>query len=117
MGERMERCDEFAIELQQPKFTDTINSMTANDQRFAAKNKLTLKFFVDYFAQTIGAQEAQRRRGEIEKAVLQVYGERYSTSNYWLLPDLQSKIYEMIYNTPNDSEKVENVENEEKLPF
>ena len=117
IGERMERCDEFAIELQQPKFTDTINAMTANAQRFSAKNKLTLKFFVDYFAQTIGAQEAQRRRGEIEKAVLQVYGERYSTSNYWLLPDLQSKIYEMIYNTPNDSEKVENVENEEKLPF
>ena len=112
-GERMERSEEFAIELQQPEFTDTVMKMTAAVSRFAARNKITLKFFVDYFAQTIGAAEAQKRRGEIEKAVVRVFGERYSTSNYWLLPDLQTKVHEMIYNTP----ETERVENTEKLPF
>lgn len=113
-GERSERTDEFAVELQQDTFIDCLNRRNANAQRFAAENKITLKFFVDFFANTMGAQEANKRRGEIEKAVVQVYGERYSTSNYWLLQDLQSVAHDIRYNTETKN-KID--EQSEKLPF
>ena len=113
-GERSERTDEFAVELQQDAFIDSLIRRNANAQRFAAENKITLKFFVDYFAQTMGAQEANRRRGEIEKAVVQVYGERYSTSNYWLLQDLQSVAHDIRYNIEAEN-KID--EQTDKMPF
>jgi hypothetical protein len=37
----------------------------------------------------MGVTEAHKRRAEIESAVIKVYGERYSTTNYWLLTSLQ----------------------------
>ena len=113
-GERSERTDEFAVELQQDAFIDSLIRRNANAQRFAAENKITLKFFVDYFAQTMGAQEANKRRGEIEKAVVQVYGERYSTSNYWLLQDLQSVAHDIRYNIETEN-KID--EQTDKMPF
>lgn len=97
VGERMERTEELVIELQQPVFIDDILSKTADVKTFSPKNKLTLKYFVDYFARTIGTAEAAKRRGEIEKAVEEVYGKRYSTTNYWLLPELQKKATAIRY--------------------
>ena len=112
-GERMERTEELAVELQQPLFIDHISKLTQNVNRFAAENKITLKFFVDFFAQSMGTAEANKRRAEIEKAVVQVYGERYSTTNYWLLSDLQSAARDIRYAIKNDN----NFEEEMKLPF
>lgn len=112
-GERMERTEELAVELQQPLFIDHISKLTQNVNRFAAENKITLKFFVDFFAQSMGTAEANKRRAEIEKAVVQVYGERYSTTNYWLLSDLQSAAHDIRYAIKNDN----NFEEEMKLPF
>ena len=54
-----------------------------------AQNRVSLKTFVDYFAQGMGTVEAHKRKSEIEAAVLKVYGARYSTTNYWLLSTLQ----------------------------
>lgn len=124
VGERTERTEEFAVELQQPAFLDVITAKVADPSRFAAKNKVTLKFFVDYFAQSIGATEANRRRGEIEKAVEQIFGCRYSSTNYWLLPDLMEVVHSIKYDEPTQSEpqptpadyKVEDAE-ADKLPF
>lgn len=115
IGEREERANEFEIELQQQQVISAIQNLQTNDSnRFAACNKITLKFFVDLFAQKIGTTEANRRRDEIEQAVLRVYGQRYSTQTYWLLPDLKKRIYELQYNaddgTALDDEDI-------KMPF
>jgi len=114
-GERQERTEELAVELQQPLFIDYLNRRQQNTNRFAADNKITLKFFVDFFADTMGVVEANKRRAEIEKAVIQVYGERYSTANYWLLGDLQIVAHNIRYDVPQDN-KVES-DNNIKLPF
>lgn len=105
-GERQERTEELAVELQQPVFIDYLNRRKQNVNRFSADNKITLKFFVDFFAETMGAAEANKRRAEIEKAVIQVYGERYSTTNYWLLGDLQSVAQNIRYDVEEEN-KVE----------
>lgn len=114
-GERAERTNEFAVELQQPQFIDHLNRQTQNRNRFSPDNKITLKFFVDYFAQTIGVQEANRRRAEIEKAVMQIFGERYSTSNYWLLDSLQNTAHNIRYDI-TEEKKIEE-DNTNDLPF
>ncbi len=115
-GERQERTEELAVELQQPLFIDYLNRRQQNANKFSADNKITLKFFVDFFADSMGVTEANKRRSEIEKAVILVYGERYSTSNYWLLGDLQNAAHNIRYNVPQDN-KVEENEETDKLPF
>ena len=55
----------------------------------SAQNHVALKTFVDWFSESMGVMEAHKRRAEIEAAVIKVYGERYSTTNYWLLTSLQ----------------------------
>ena len=62
----------------------------------------------------MGAQEANKRRGEIEKAVVQVYGERYSTSNYWLLQDFHIVAHDIRYNIATEN-KID--EQTDKMPF
>ena len=121
IGERTERSNEFEIELKRSEFLDiVIGKVCISDRVSSSDNHVSLKFFVDYFAQQIGATEAQKRREEIEHAVLNVYGERYSTQTYWLLSDLKKRAQELkreiLYG--NDAETM-SVENEEKikLPF
>jgi hypothetical protein len=91
-----------------------------SDRVSSSDNHISLKFFVDYFATQIGAAEAQKRREEIEHAVLNVYGERYSTQTYWLLSDLKKRAQELkreiIYGKDADTMSVENEESI-KLPF
>ena len=90
-----------------------------SDRVSSSDNHISLKFFVDYFAAQIGATEAQKRREEIERAVLNVYGERYSTQTYWLLSELKKRAQdlkrEMLYGGDNTMtvEKEESI----KLPF
>lgn len=92
IGERQERSTEFEIELKRSEFLDyIISKVCMSDRVSSSDNHISLKFFVDYFAAQIGATEAQKRREEIEHAVLNVYGERYSTQTYWLLSELKKR--------------------------
>ncbi len=117
VGEREERAQEFEIELRKSDFLTTIQNLDfdANCQ-CAPKNRISLKFFVDYFAHTIGATEANKRRGEIEKAAIAVFGEKYSTQSYWLLSTLRQKSYEVGLDE-SELQNLNKTENEDKLPF
>lgn len=121
IGERTERSNEFEIELKRSEFLDfVISKVCMSDRVSSSDNHISLKFFVDYFATQIGAAEAQKRREEIEHAVLNVYGERYSTQTYWLLSDLKKRAQELkreiIYGNDADTMSVDKEESI-KLPF
>jgi hypothetical protein len=89
-GDRTEVTEELEIELQKLQFIEWLLSMnTPSTKANNAQNRVSLKTFVDYFAQGMGTVEAHKRKSEIEAAVLKVYGPRYSTTNYWLLSTLQ----------------------------
>lgn len=99
VGERTERANEFEIELQRSVFLSHLCNMNSvSDKASSSDNHISLKFFVDYFAREIGAQEAQKRREEIEQSVLAVFGPRYSTQTYWLLSDLKKRAEEIKLN-------------------
>ena len=110
-GERSVISEEFIVELQQQEFREYLNQRRAG----GANDKITLKVFVDYFARSIGNVEAHKRKGEIERAVLHVFGERYSTTNYWRLSKLQ-EIANFSFNG-EDNEDNEDNEEETKLLF
>ena len=115
IGEMEEVADEFEVELQQSAF---LGFLTAKDKplnKYSADNKITLKFFVDYFSGTIGSTIAHKRKSEIEKAVINVFGDRYSTTNYWMLDELQKKAQELKENITKSeaNEVISKVE----LPF
>jgi predicted P-loop ATPase len=89
-GDRTEVTEELEIELQKLQFIEWLLAMqTPSKGANNAQNRVSLKTFVDYFAQGMGTVEAHKRKSEIEAAVLKVYGARYSTTNYWLLSTLQ----------------------------
>lgn len=95
VGERTERSNEFEIELKRSAFLDFLNAQVClNERPSSSDNHISLKFFVDYFAKD-GVTEAQKRREEIEQAVLNVFGARYSTQTYWLLSDLKKRAGEL----------------------
>lgn len=96
VGEMEEVASEFEVELQQSGFINFLLNKDKAKNRYSADNKITLKVFVDYFANSVGAVQAQKRKSEIEKAVLNVYGDRYSTTNYWMLDELQKKASELL---------------------
>ena len=43
----------------------------------------------------MGVNEAHKRKSEIEAAVIKVFGQRYSTTNYWLLSVLQDRAQQL----------------------
>lgn len=109
-GERAVSMEEFAIELQKPQFVEMIRSQQFDAYKKNAKvNRISLRFFVDYFAKQSGSAEAYKRRSEIEKAVLQVWGPRYGSQSYWLLGDLR----ERSYNLDSDEQEQE----QKQMPF
>lgn len=119
-GEWTEIAEEIEIDLQRLDFLDwLLNKVTPSASPSCTQNKISLKTFVDYFARDMGSVEAHKRKGEIETAVLHVFGERYSTCNYWLLSSLQDKARQMKDNINNPepigSEEVS--EEKEDLPF
>lgn len=117
-GEQTERADEFALDLQKEDFLAYINNENyVAGNKFATENKISCKFFVDYFARKMGA-EAQKRRKEITKAAEDVFGERYM-GRFWLLDDLRKRADElkrMQYEVEQENE-VESKEETDKLPF
>lgn len=96
VGEMEEVASEFEVELQQSGFINFLLNKDKAKNRYSADNKITLKVFVDYFSNSVGAVQAQKRKSEIEKAVINVFGDRYSTTNYWMLDELQKKASELL---------------------
>ena len=89
-GDRTEVADELEIDLRKLDMLERVLSMnTPTKSPASAQNHVALKTFVDWFSESMGVMEAHKRRAEIEAAVIKVYGERYSTTNYWLLTSLQ----------------------------
>lgn len=117
-GEKTERADEFALDMQKEEFLSYINNANyVAGNRFAADNKISCKFFVDYFARQMG-NEAQKRRKEITKAAEDIFGERYM-GRFWLLDDLRKRADEIKrgqYEIEQENE-VESKEETDKLPF
>ena len=117
-GEQTERADEFALDMQKEEFLSYIgNANYVAGNRFAVDNKISCKFFVDYFARTMG-NEAQKRRKEITKAAEDVFGERYM-GRFWLLDDLRKRADELKrgqYESEQEN-KVGSEEETNKLPF
>ena len=117
-GEQTERADEFALDMQKEEFLAYIgNANYVAGNRFAVENKISCKFFVDYFARQMG-NEAQKRRKEITKAAEDVFGERYM-GRFWLLDDLRKRADEIKrgqYESEHENE-VESKEETDKLPF
>ncbi len=117
-GEQTERADEFALDMQKEEFLAYIgNANYVAGNRFAVENKISCKFFVDYFARQMG-NEAQKRRKEITKAAEDIFGERYM-GRFWLLDDLRKRADEIKrgqYESEQENE-VESKEETDKLPF
>lgn len=117
-GEQTERADEFALDMQKEEFLTYIgNANYVAGNRFAVENKISCKFFVDYFARQMG-NEAQKRRKEITKAAEDIFGERYM-GRFWLLDDIRKRADEIKsgqYESEQEKE-VESKEETDKLPF
>lgn len=102
-GERDIIANEFETELRKSNMTKRIIDIPEPANKSGADNKVTMKTFVDWFSESIGSVEAHKRKNEIEAAVIAVYGDRYSTTNYWRLTDLQDKALQLY----NDARRVE----------
>ena len=95
-GDRTEVADELEIDLRKLDMLERVLAMnTPTKSPASAQNHVALKTFVDWFSESMGVMEAHKRRAEIEAAVIKVYGERYSTTNYWLLTSLQETAQRM----------------------
>lgn len=118
-GERDIIANEFETELRKSNMTKRIMDLPTPVNKSGADNKITAKTFTDWFAESIGSVEAHKRKGEIEAAVIKVYGERYSTTNYWRLTDLQ-EIARNLHDDalrPEPAATVEDDDDENDLPF
>lgn len=101
-GDRTEVTEELEIDLRKLNFIERILALTTPSTSSSnSQNRIALKTFVDWFSESMGVVEAHKRKAEIEAAVLKVYGPRYSTTNYWLLSELQRKAYDMKYEINN----------------
>lgn len=95
-GDRTEVTEELEIELQKLPIIERLLSMqTPSKAAACSQNRVSLKTFVDIFSESMGTVEAHKRKSEIEAAVLKVFGARYSTTNYWLLSELQERAQAM----------------------
>lgn len=95
-GDRTEVTEELEIELRKLFMIERVLAMnTPSTSPSNPQNRVALKTFVDWFGESMGVVEAHKRKAEIEAAVLKVYGQRYSTTNYWLLSELQRVAQDM----------------------
>lgn len=123
-GDRTEVTEELEIELRKLNMIERVLAMqTPSTSPSNPQNRVVLKTFVDWFGESMGIMEAHKRKAEIEAAVLKVYGNRYSTTNYWLLSELQRVAQEMkneintiVVEAKETTEKVDKAEGDE-LPF
>lgn len=117
-GDRLAVTEELEIELQQLHFIDRLRELkTPSKSPACAQNRISLKYFVDYFSESMGVNEAHKRKGEIEAAVLKIYGQRYSTTNYWLLTSLQDRALELRNDLHSLEQAYDETETKDDLPF
>ena len=123
-GDRTEVTEELEIDLSKLQMIERVLALTTPSvSPSCPQNRVALKTFVDWFSETMGVMEAHKRKAEIEAAVIKVYGQRYSTTNYWLVSELQRKAYEMKneINNPNavkvSSETKAEPDESDDLPF
>ena len=120
-GDRTEVADELEIDLRKLDMLERVLAMnTPTKSPASAQNHVALKTFVDWFSESMGVMEAHKRRAEIEAAVIKVYGERYSTTNYWLLTSLQetAQVLKNEINNPVATDASAQAESEtDDLPF
>lgn len=117
-GEKTERAEEFAIEMQKEEFLSYIKNATyIAGSKFAADNRISAKWFVDFFVRSMGA-EAHKRRAEILEAARMVFGDKYN-DRFWLLDDLRKRADELERGDGEEDEEENNKLDEynEKLPF
>lgn len=117
-GERTIVTREFENDLRKSRVLKRILDQPHPASRFCADNKITVKFFVDMFAEEMGSAEAHKRRKEIEEAVTAVFGKKYSTTNYWMLTELQRVANEMLntmWQHETDESDTDNLLNEEEI--
>ena len=116
-GEKTERAEEFALEMQKEEFLSYIKNATyIAGNRFAADNRISAKWFVDFFVRSMGA-EAHKRRAEILEAARMVFGEKYN-DRFWLLDDLRARADELARGDGDEDEGSNKLEEDnEKLPF
>lgn len=111
-GDRTEVTEELEIDLQRLVFIERVlGQILTSPSPASTQNHISLKFFVDYFSETMGVMEAHKRKSEIEAAVLSVFGPRYSTTNYWLLSTLQEKARAMKQQINNPAPQVSDLAN------
>lgn len=102
-GDRTEVAEELEVEMRRLEFLRHILSLTSAGRSPAnPQNHISLKTIVDWFSASLGSTEAHKRRGEVEQAFVKVFGKRYSTTNYWLLYEIQDRARELeaIINDP-----------------
>ena len=120
-GDRTEVTEELEIDLRKLAMQERVLALnTPSKSPACAQNHISLKTFVDWFSESMGVMEAHKRKAEIEAAVIKVYGERYSTTNYWLLTTLQDKALKMKneINNPAATDAIVQAEPEsDDLPF
>ena len=116
-GEKTERAEEFALEMQKEEFLSYIKNATyIAGNRFAADNRISAKWFVDFFVRSMGA-EAHKRRSEILEAARMVFGDKYN-DRFWLLDDLRKRAYDIARGDGYEEEAQNKLdEDTEKLPF
>ena len=116
-GEKTERAEEFALEMQKEEFLSYIKNATyIAGNRFAADNRISAKWFVDFFVRSMGT-EAHKRRAEILEAARMVFGEKYN-DRFWLLDDLRKRADEIARGDGEEEEAQNKLdEDTEKLPF
>ena len=120
-GEKTELAEEFALEMQKEEFLSYIKNATyIAGNRFAADNRISAKWFVDFFVRSMGA-EAHKRRSEILEAARMVFGDKYN-DRFWLLDDLRKRADEISRGDGDGEEEEEETKNKldednEKLLF
>lgn len=112
-GERQTLAEEYATELRKPAFLTTLTNMADGRSATSPDNQITLKFFVDHFAQTGEGYTAAGRRREIEQAVLDVFGERWNGYRYWRLDMLREQAARMLAEMGVDASDPFKVDNPE----
>ena len=116
-GDRQAVADDLEVELRKLAMLNKILDLTTpSNSPACAENHVPLKWFVDTFAITMGTTEAHKRKGEIEAAVLNVFGPRYSTTGYWLLSRLKETA-ELLKDEIRNASYDEGAGNNTNLPF
>ena len=99
VGERGAITSELEIDLQQ---SFMLNMILNTSSEVLSDERITMKKWIGWFSESLRYQEANKRRAEIEQAVINIYGDRYGNQNYWRLKDLQIKAQEIKDKNTND---------------